>query len=61
MPIFSFTCSECGKKEDLIVKSSEVLEVSCECDKMATMLKDEQVHQLNFALKGKWFKNTKGY
>lgn len=61
MPIFNFECVECGKQEEKLVKNSEVLEVLCGCDKMSPMNKTNKVFNLNFSLKGNWFKNNQKY
>lgn len=59
MPIFEFSCKECGNTEDKIVQST-VETIKCsKCG--AESEKQDKIYKSNFQLKGKWFKTTKGY
>lgn len=61
MPIFGFTCDNCGRQIEKIISydESEKLKEKCECKK-GTYKKDA-VNNFNFSLKGRWFKTNRGY
>lgn len=61
MPIYTFVCEKCNKKEDRLVKYSEIDNQICDCDKESKMLKSDEPNRTSFMLKGKWFKNTGSY
>jgi putative FmdB family regulatory protein len=60
MPLFNFVCEKCGKSEDRFVSNSKLDEQTCPCDEHAKMVQ-QFAPACNFILKGKWFKNSKGY
>jgi putative FmdB family regulatory protein len=61
MPIFDFSCDQCGQKIEKIMsyKDSEKFNETCKCGK--GKYKKNSVNKINFELKGKWFKTTQGY
>ncbi len=61
MPIFEFECTACGKREDRLIKRSEIDEQTCSCEDHGKMIKTDLIQNTSFALKGRWFKTTKGY
>lgn len=61
MPIYQYECKKCGNEEDRLVSFSNANEQVCNCDENAPLVRKEVVNQLNFALKGNWFKNRGTY
>jgi len=53
MPLAEFTCSNCGKSREVLIKDPKG-DLRCECGILMT----RQIGKSNFSLKGKgWFKD----
>lgn len=61
MPIYSYTCPSCEKKEDRLVSFSNADEQMCDCDDNVKLERDDVIHKTDFVLKGNWFKTRKTY
>lgn len=61
MPIFDFKCEKCGKIEERLVSRNELDTQECSCAPASPMKKTDDVHAMNFALKGIWYKSHKRY
>lgn len=61
MPIFDFKCEKCGKIEERLISRAQIELQKCICTDDSPMVKTEEVHATNFALKGVWFKSHKRY
>lgn len=61
MPIYEFSCIECGRVFEKFMKMSEsdVKEIDCACDKKQSAVKI--VSASDFHLKGTWFKTSGSY
>lgn len=59
MPIYAYTCDKCNKSEDRLVRLSQ--KDSQICEDCQSEMHEEFPDQMNFILKGSWYKNNKSY
>jgi putative FmdB family regulatory protein len=62
MPIYTYECLSCGKKEDKLVKREDVDHLQfCTCRPELSMRKIDSFGASVLNFKGRWFKTTGGY
>lgn len=62
MPIMTYECLTCGKKEDRLVKLSETNNMQfCSCRKELSMRKIDSFGVPGLQFKGNWYKTTGNY
>lgn len=60
MPIFDFKCTKCDKIDERLIRRDDIDTQLCK-DCQALMVKTDDIHPMQFALRGVWFKSHKRY